>query len=218
MKRCAHPRLRHQALGSLLVNNVRKLDELEDLLKVPRKSLKLSKLFSTEEHGWDARKFHDKCDNQGPTITILQTKDQRWYGGYARQSWRSGNNQAVNDSYAFLFRCNWNVDKTPVAEKFEPSGNGGELRLLTTAGPIFGYYNDFHTFSDSGSILPGSSSEVNGAYSFNAPALFIDTTMAKTSSNFKLEVLSVGTCTNVTPEPEVPWLPEVSWNSKASCF
>ncbi|CAG8840332.1 23901_t:CDS:1, partial [Cetraspora pellucida] len=39
-------------------------------------------LYRGKENDFNAKKFHDSCDNKGPTLTIIKTSDQRFFGGY----------------------------------------------------------------------------------------------------------------------------------------
>lgn len=38
-------------------------------------------LYRATRDGFDAKDFHRVCDNQGPTITILRSKQRRLFGG-----------------------------------------------------------------------------------------------------------------------------------------
>ncbi|CAG8597174.1 2022_t:CDS:2, partial [Cetraspora pellucida] len=39
-------------------------------------------LYRGKENDFNPKKFHDSCDNKGPTLTIIKTSDQRLFGGY----------------------------------------------------------------------------------------------------------------------------------------
>lgn len=47
---------------------------------------KLSLLFRASEHKFRSLFFHEKCDNKGPTLTIIRT-NQRIFGGYNADCW-----------------------------------------------------------------------------------------------------------------------------------
>jgi hypothetical protein len=53
------------------------------------KVLTLTLLFSGSTHGWERSKFHQLCDEKGPTITVMKSKAGRVFGGFAMQSWES---------------------------------------------------------------------------------------------------------------------------------
>ena len=62
-------------------------------------------IFRGTRDGFGVTDFHQKCDNKGPTITIV--KDVRGYvfGGYTSINWKSEGGYA-SDSKAFLFSVN----------------------------------------------------------------------------------------------------------------
>ena len=63
-------------------------------------SMKL--IYRGSRDGTTSIKFHEKCDNQGPTICLYQTKNEYIFGGYASISWtREGGYKTTNDSFLF---------------------------------------------------------------------------------------------------------------------
>ena len=46
-------------------------------------------LYRGSRDGFEARNFHDKCDNQGPTLTIIKSSDDFIFGGYTEINWDS---------------------------------------------------------------------------------------------------------------------------------
>ena len=40
--------------------------------------------------GWSVSTFHQKCDNKGPTLSIVR-KDNFVFGGFTERSWGEGN-------------------------------------------------------------------------------------------------------------------------------
>ena len=51
-----------------------------------RRRLRL--LFQASRDGFSAETFHSKCDNKGPTVTIVQSGDNI-FGGFTEKSWKS---------------------------------------------------------------------------------------------------------------------------------
>ena len=37
-------------------------------------------------HGWSAQNFHTRCDNKGPTVTLVKVGEYI-FGGYTDQNW-----------------------------------------------------------------------------------------------------------------------------------
>jgi len=61
-------------------------------------------LFRASVDSFSATKFHEKCDNKGPTITIIQTTDGDVFGGYNSQSWESDTyGNYYGDAKCFIF-------------------------------------------------------------------------------------------------------------------
>jgi len=61
-----------------------------------------TRLYSTEEHGETLIGFHSKCDHQGATLTVIESKDGMVFGGFTSASW-STRGCWVTDKAAWLF-------------------------------------------------------------------------------------------------------------------
>ena len=77
-------------------------------------------LYLASAHGFESRAFHHRCNNQGPTITLVRTRTGHIFGGYASVSWSRGELKTkpprwvptyTQDPQAFVFRlcapANW---------------------------------------------------------------------------------------------------------------
>jgi len=96
-------------------------------------------LFDTSKDGDAASTFHAQCDNEGATVTIVETTLGVVFGGFTAQSWSSSNGgQYVPDSSAFVFR----LRPTPM-RKFKVSSSSTAIYRRTAYGPHFGN-NAFH--------------------------------------------------------------------------
>ncbi|XP_078309425.1 uncharacterized protein LOC144617855 [Crassostrea virginica] len=126
-------------------------------------------LYKISRDGCSARTFHQKCDDQGPTVTVLYNTNNTIYGGYLSQSWINGGCY-INDPSAFLFRLQYNGSSNPL--KF-PVSNAvyagyGQIEY----GPTFGGH-DIKTFTStinkSGNYFPlnGSVSDLGNSYNLN---------------------------------------------------
>lgn len=62
----------------------------------------IKKLFDTEIDGDSAKKFHEKCDGQGNTLTLIYSNSGRRFGGFVSASWHK-NKKYSSDKRAFLF-------------------------------------------------------------------------------------------------------------------
>jgi hypothetical protein len=73
------------------------------LSQLPMKVVTLTLLFSGSIHGWKISKFHELCDEKGPTITVMNSKAGRVFGGFAMQSWESKTRGFKADEKAFIY-------------------------------------------------------------------------------------------------------------------
>ena len=55
------------------------MDQLEQWIGIGPKKFDL--LYAITRDGCDATAFHQKCDNQGPTVTVLYNQHSSIYGG-----------------------------------------------------------------------------------------------------------------------------------------
>ena len=69
---------------------------------MPQKVVTLTLLFRGSTHGWSPSKFHQLCDDKGPTITIFKSKAGRVFGGFTQLSWKSSGNWQ-KDEKAFIY-------------------------------------------------------------------------------------------------------------------
>ena len=41
------------------------------------------------DNGWNVSTFHSRCDNKGPTLSIIR-KDNNVFGGFTERTWGEG--------------------------------------------------------------------------------------------------------------------------------
>jgi len=103
-------------------------------------------IFSLTKDGGTAQAFHDKCDNQGPTVTVVYNDHNSIYGGYASQSWKSNDSENVTDSEAFLYQLVFSGKAKQ--NKFPVKQVDRALYSYRLCGPIFGFDgHDLWTFN-----------------------------------------------------------------------
>ena len=99
------------------------------------KAFKFKLLYKESKDGDTYDIFHNKCDNQGPTISIIESTDEQIFWGYASKSWDINNKKDIPDPYSFLFNIN-------IKKKYFVSNNRG---LYRPAGYVCDFGgNDFH--------------------------------------------------------------------------
>ena len=63
---------------------------------------KMELLYRGTRDGKSCKDFHNKCDNEGPTICLYKSEKGYIFGGYSPISWKSsGDWQKLNDSFIF---------------------------------------------------------------------------------------------------------------------
>lgn len=75
--------------------------------------------YQASRDGFDSNAFHSRCDNQGPTVVVIQSTGGYIFGGYVPTGWRSAQGY-VYDSRTFLFSL-----KNPAGTKPEKLPNTG---------------------------------------------------------------------------------------------
>ena len=102
------------------------------LNQLPMKVLTLTLLYSGSTHGWERSKFHELCDEKGPTITVIKSKAARVFGGFAMQSWDSEDNGFKADEKAFIY----SIDRQQIYRVIDTDK---AIYCSSSCGPSFGY-------------------------------------------------------------------------------
>ena len=109
-------------------------------------------LFKGSRDGHSAEAFHSKCDNQGPTLTIIKAKRGKKFGGFLDKSWNSSG-EYIPSSKAFLFslsqQTKYDLVNPDIDYKYAATGHA-------KCGPVFGAGCDCYITND-------WTSELNGA-------------------------------------------------------
>ncbi len=51
--------------------------------QLPYKVITLKLFYRGSIHGWCPKKFHELCDEKGPTLTIMKSLANKIFGGFA---------------------------------------------------------------------------------------------------------------------------------------
>jgi len=149
------------ALGKLADGQ---MDQLETWIGAGPKQFTL--LYSATRDGCVPATFHQKCDNQGPTVTVLYNSQGSVYGGYTGQSLNGSAINYISDPTAFLYqlRFSGNDQRT----KFPVVNSSKAIVYSSNHGPVFGSANTLQTFS---STINAS----NGVFALNGHVKFDNT-------------------------------------------
>jgi hypothetical protein len=101
------------------------------LNQLPMKALTLTLLYSGKLHGWEMSKFHELCDEKGPTITVMKSKAGRVFGGFTMQSWHS-DSRFKADERAFIY----SIDREEIYRVLDTQR---AIWCYSSCGPCFGW-------------------------------------------------------------------------------
>ena len=95
------------------------------------KTIKEAKLLYRASRDGDSAQFHSKCDGKKNTVTFIQAKNGRKFGGFANQAFNSNNNW-ISDPNCFVFSLFYN-------ECYYYNNNGYMIYGSSSYGPLWGY-------------------------------------------------------------------------------
>lgn len=119
---------------STILTNSKSKEWLLNKLAQDSRIVDISLIFRASKHGFQAEDFHNYCDNQGPTLTIVKSNQGVW-GGFSEFSWESPQNpikKEGDDTLNWLFSLN----KRKI---YKPIGSDCNIYCKKTTGPIFGW-------------------------------------------------------------------------------
>ena len=64
---------------------------------------KATLIFKGTRDGFGAPKFHQLCDNKGPTLTVVKSDQNEIFGGFTKASWGSKPDGYTEDASAFIY-------------------------------------------------------------------------------------------------------------------
>ena len=101
-------------------------------------------LYRGSRDGFSSQNFHSKCDNQGPTVTVIKSTTGHLFGGYNADSWDSSGQDKTNPQ-CFIFTLT-NPHGFPPTKFFYKSGRSSYCH--SGYGPIFGGASDIAVFDN----------------------------------------------------------------------
>jgi hypothetical protein len=107
----------------------------------PKKIIKSELLYRLSRDGNTIKKFHDLCDNQGPTLVLFKTNNGMKTGGYSPLSWDSTTGAYKNDWESFVF----NLDKK---EKYIKNTSSESIYCSSSYGPYFKQYGIYQKMNN----------------------------------------------------------------------
>jgi len=125
------------------------------------KNMKL--LYRGTRDGMTNTNFHNKCNNQGPTISLFKNDKGNIFGGYASTDWTGANKyKSAPDSFIFTLTNIHGTEPT----KFPNSNSRYSIYDHSSDGPTFGGGFDIYTLdgssNSSGCCFPHSYQDILG--------------------------------------------------------
>ena len=155
------------------------------------KTKKFELIYRGTRDGSSSEKFHELCDNQGPTIVLYKNEKDNIFGGYASISWQNkGEKKSAPDSFIFTLTNIYNIEPT----KFPSNNNKCEVFHNSNWGPRFGNGRDIGTEGDflqkeSASYFPDTYKDVLG----KGRSIFTSD-FNNNKGNFKIKEIEVFKC------------------------
>lgn len=108
-------------------------------------------IYKAAKHGFSAANFHNHCDGEGPTMIIIQSKEEKYlFGGFTQLVW-SHNRGFRQDTNAFLFTLT-NPHKLPPT-KFNINKSNSDNAVYHAGAGYLGELYDFYLFGFGGDGL-----------------------------------------------------------------
>ncbi|XP_052786793.1 interferon-induced protein 44-like isoform X2 [Mya arenaria] len=176
---------------------------LEGMIGCGPKSFKL--LYSITRDGCSAAEFHRKCDNQGPTVTVLLNPQGSVYGGYAGINWKSTGSYTMDDT-AFIFQLVFSGKR--VVNIFRPKDASKALYFGSNRSALFGH-PDFEPFLDTISVNKDGTFSLNGRLTlgtyYNSNNVSNDAINNGSMVVTEMEVYAVSDDARTSTPKQIPW-------------
>jgi hypothetical protein len=144
-------------IDSLILSNRGQQKKLISLCEFPVDQ-KWNLIYRASQDGFEAAKFHSKCDSKPNKLIIIKSTNDNVFGGYTEQTW----NHTVNykaDPNSFIFSL---INKLNRQLKIKWLKNYG-IFCRSSHGPIFGWGNDL-LIADKSNTNTNSNSNLGSSY------------------------------------------------------
>ena len=118
-----------------IVTNVEETKQLQQWVEESAGGkVRFELLWKGSQDGFGASVFHAKCNNKGPTLTVIKSNNDKIFGGYTSLSWQNRQTYA-QDSTAFIYSLTHKA-------KCATQKNTNSIYDHSSYGPRFGNGND----------------------------------------------------------------------------
>ena len=122
-------------INSSIINNVlNKQNILANWIKeaVNKTNINSKLIFKMSIHGDKSEDFHKYCDNQGPTLILIQTTTNKIFGGFTPLNWKNEEKPLDPKNHTFIFSLDLNKKYKMV------NPNKQAIKTSKDFGPNFG--------------------------------------------------------------------------------
>ena len=123
-------------LNSSIINqDINKINLLIKWIKekIKKDVISSEMIFRMSKDGDKSEDFHKFCDNQGPTLVIVQTTSNKIFGGFTPLNWKSSEEKPIdknNQTFIFSLDLNKKYDQVKL--------NSQAIKCSKEFGPNFG--------------------------------------------------------------------------------
>ena len=168
----------------ILENSKRKEEFLKKILEWSGYN-KMELIYRGTRDGSTSNDFHNKCDNQGPTICLYQNEKNNIFGGFSPISWENnGSWKKCEESFIFTLTNIYGIEPT----KFPHLNNKNSVNHNSSQGPSFYdfiIYDDFRN-KDSKAYFPSGHQDI-----FNKKYSIITGDENSNNQSFKIKEIEV---------------------------
>ena len=140
-------KIKTKNIDSIILNETERGDEFLNKLYEWTGYKETELLYRGTRDGSGANIFHNKCDNQGPTICLCKNDKGNIFGGYASISWTSNNAGYKSANGSFLFTLT-NIHGTDPTKFPNTQNQNSAVYHGASYGPIFGSGHDLYIRND----------------------------------------------------------------------
>lgn len=126
----------HTESDTTTLNDPKHIQVLCDFLSEDETHGKLGLLCGGSRDGFGESDVHLKCDNRGPTVTIVKDVGGCLFGGFVNTSWGTGGTVGFCDK-AFLFSLHSHADLGPTKMRIHPGKTRAAICNNNSCGPLF---------------------------------------------------------------------------------
>ncbi len=125
-------------IQSNIITTAEETDIIHDWLIEDKSDGELHLLYDSTTEGFSPKTFHERCDNKGPTLILIETVEGWVMGGYSNSPWPKELGDHCSASKAFIFNLRGYGLPYPIKRKLKDEDDITAIRCNSEGGPAFG--------------------------------------------------------------------------------